>query len=407
MLRNNGRKATLTAILGGATALALSACGGSGTSQAGGEGEVSFSVTTTIGGPDNYHNVPIDDFFTAVAEESGGKFSYNFNYANSVVPPAEVGSAMADGTVDAGLVVTSYNPAEFPVSNWLSKLAFAGESGPPAAALERPAAVAEWWKTHPEAIQTDFLDQGIVPLTVGFNAHTAYHLICTEPVTSLDDAKGKSVRSPGEAWAETASALGMEPVSLPGAEMYESLQRGIVDCVMADATDMVDSNLTEVAKHYTTVNLPGFTPYGVFVSKQTWASLDDEMKTILWEQADVYLASIAEQGIGLQQELLDSPGMEFHEMEEDLSQAVADHQESVRSGAAEAAPDSIEDPDAAVEEFFSLHDSWSTVVQDELGVDSAATWAEWSDNGGSAEDIDFDTYSERVWADVFEGNRPE
>lgn len=398
------RNATLGVVA--ASALALTSCG-SGTSQSQEAEEIDLTVTTTIGGPDDYHNIPIDDMFTSMAEASEGRIDYDFNYVNSIVPPGEVGSAMASGTVDAGLVVTSYNPAEFPVSNWLSQLAFAGEAGPPAAALERSAAVAEWWKSHPEAIEADFTSQGLVPLTTGINAHTAYQLLCTEEVTSLDDARGLSVRTPGEAWADAAEALGMEAVSLPGAELYESLQRGVVDCTMADATDMMSSNLTEVANHYTMVNLPGFTPYGIFISEQVWDTLDEELKDVIWDNLDVYVESLTNQGLQLQEEILTVSGMEFHEMDDDLARALSDHQEAVLEEAINSAPDSLSDPDEAVASFFTLHEEWADIVSNDLSVASEDTWEAWFESGGTPDDIDLSAYAEAVNERVFDGNRPE
>lgn len=397
------------AAMAGSAALVLSACGGSGTSRVADDGadSVNLTVTTTIGGPDNYHNIPIDAFFSAVEEASDGQITYDFSYANAIVPPAEVGSAMADGTVDSGLVVTSYNPSEFPISNWASKLAFAGEEGPPASALARAAAVTDWWYQNPEAMQADFNDQGLVPLTPGYNAHTAYQLICSDPITSLSDAQGKSVRSPGEAWAETATAIGMEPVSLPGAEMYEALQRGIVDCVMADATDMVASDLTEVAKHYTTVNLPGFTAYGIFVGQDAWDSLSPEQQTIVWEQIPVYLESLTSEGLKLQEELLETPGMEFHTMEDDLAEALADHQQSVLDDAADNAPDSLDDPQAAVDQFVELHDTWGSIVEDDLSVTPYDSWAEWHEDGGTADSIDAGAFAQRVYDEIYAASTPQ
>lgn len=389
-----------------ASTLILSGCA-SGTAQSEGVEDESLTVTTTIGGPDDYHNIPIDDLFTSIENASDGRIGYEFNYVGSIVPPGEVGSAMGSGTIDAGLVVTSYNPSEFPVSNWLSQLAFAGETGPPAAALERSAAVAEWWKTHPEAIEADFTSQGLIPLTTGINAHTAYQLLCTEEVTSLADAQGTTVRTPGEAWADTAEALGMEPVSLPGAGIYESLQRGIVDCVMADSTDMVSSNLTEVAEHFTTINLPGFTPYGIFISKQTWDSLDESDKDIIWEELDVYVESLTREGLQLQEEILDTSGMEFHEMEADLASALEDHQNSVLEEAINSAPEGIEDPEQAVDSFLTLHEEWAEIVENDVSVASEDTWADWFEAGGTLDDIDLATYTEAVNERVFDGNRPD
>lgn len=393
----------------GITALSLAACGGSGTSAGGGaDGDtVNLSVTTTIGGPESFHNAPISDFLDAVSEATDGNVTYDFHYANSIVPPAEIGSAMADGTVDTGLVITSYNPSEFPISNWLSQLGFAGESGAPAMALERAAATTNWWFDNPEAAQADFVDKGLVPLTPGFNSITSYHLICTEPVTSLADARGKSVRTGGEAWADIAEGIGMTPVSLPGAEVYESLQRGIVDCAMIGGADMVDSSLFEVAKHYTTMNLPGFTPYGIFISKKTWDRLDDATKDAIWENLNVYMESLTLEGMELESSLLEKPGMQFNEMEPDLAEAVSRYQDSVRASAVENAPATLSDPQAAVDSFFALNEEWSEIVTDELGVASESSWSAWFEDGGEISDIDMEAYGSKLTEIVFSGNRPE
>lgn len=401
------KKAAWPAIAG-LTALSLAACGGSGTSGGGADGDtVNLSVTTTIGGPDSFHNVPISDFLDEVSSATDGNVTYDFHYANSIVPPAEIGSAMADGTVDTGLVITSYNPSEFPISNWLSQLGFAGESGAPAMALERAAATTNWWFDNPDAAQADFVDKGLIPLTPGFNAITSYHIICTEPVTSLADARGKSVRTGGQAWADIAQAIGMSPVSLPGAEVYESLQRGIVDCAMIGGADMVDSSLFEVAKHYTTMNLPGFTPYGIFISKQTWDRLDEATKDAIWDSLHVYVESLTVAGMELESSLIDKPGMQFHEMDADLADAVSTHQDQVRDSAAETAPASLPDPQAAVDSFFSLSEQWSDTVSNELGVDSETSWAAWFERGGDIADIDIEGYGSRLTETVFAGNRPE
>lgn len=394
--------------IAGITAVSLAACGGSGTSGGQTDGDtVNLSVTTTIGGPDSFHNVPISNFLDAVSDATDGDVTYTFNYANSIVPPAEIGSAMADGTVDTGLVITSYNPSEFPISNWLSQLGFAGESGAPAMTLERAAATMNWWFDNPEAAQSDFVDKGLIPLTPGFNAITSYHIICTEPVTSLADARGKSVRTGGQAWADIAEGIGMRPVSLPGAEVYESLQRGIVDCAMIAGADMVDSNLYEVAKHYTTMNLPGFTPYGIFISKKTWDTLDEATKDAIWDNLHVYAESLTVEGVELEASLLEKPGMQFHEMEPDLADAVAAYQDTVRTAAVETAPAALTDPQAAVDSFFALNEEWSQIVTEDLGVASESSWAAWFEQGGDISDIDIEGYGSWLTETIFSGNRPE
>lgn len=198
----------------------------------------------------------------------------------------------------------------------------------------------------------------------------------------------------------------MSPVSLPGAEIYESLQRGIVDCAMADAPDVLSSQLTEVAQHYTAVNLAGFTPYGIFMNQDTWESLPLDLQQIMWDELTVYVATLTEQGIALQEELLETENMTFHTAAQDLTDAVEAHHAEVLSEMVSTAPGSLADPESDLESYQELHEKWNGIVVDEMGVESAETWAEWQDNGGTLDDIDLEAYADRVMSEILAPHRP-
>src|ERR1700752_2716047 len=53
---------------------------------------------------------------------------------------------------------------------------------------------------------------------------------CREPITSLADAKGRRVRTPGGSQNDFTQSIGGQPVAIGFPEVYSALERGGVDC---------------------------------------------------------------------------------------------------------------------------------------------------------------------------------
>ena len=110
-------------------------------------------------------------------------------------------------------------------------------------------AVAE--ELYPKYFKKEFEQYGVV---VGRMAHTSpYHLFtATKAVRKLEDIKGLKVRAGGGTHAAIIGALGATQTSIPGAEAYTALQRGIVDAVhFGDAIAPV-FKVHEISKYRTT-----------------------------------------------------------------------------------------------------------------------------------------------------------
>jgi len=116
------------------------------------------------------------------------------------------------------------------------------------------AAVADWLM-HDPAAQKEWLDHNVVAFG-GFST-PSYPIICNtaEPVTSLKQLKGLKIRWPGGVNAKLTEDLGGVPVNIPGAEIYQALQTGQIDCAGVPATWLnIDNSLDEVSKSTTLVN---------------------------------------------------------------------------------------------------------------------------------------------------------
>ncbi len=104
------------------------------------------------------------------------------------------------------------------------------------------------------------------------------YLFTKKPVKGPADLKGLKVRVYGTAQTEFARALGMEPVSIPFAEVYTALERGTVDAGITGTYPGFALKWYEVTKYMVDV---GHGPVGgAFVmSKKTWDRLTPDVKT--------------------------------------------------------------------------------------------------------------------------------
>ncbi len=106
-----------------------------------------------------------------------------------------------------------------------------------------------------------------------------YFLLTTKKqVKTLDDLKGMKIRIPGGPPTEMAKALGMVPTPIPMPDMYQALDKGVVDGMGVPWEAVQGFRLYEVAKNYTMV--PMFTAYfSICGNKQKWAGLPADVRT--------------------------------------------------------------------------------------------------------------------------------
>jgi TRAP-type C4-dicarboxylate transport system substrate-binding protein len=108
-------------------------------------------------------------------------------------------------------------------------------------------------------------------------------LYCREPVKSLDDLKGKRIRVHSTALADLVKGIGGVYVSIPFAEVYTSLQRGVADCA---ATSTVAGNAQkwyEVSTQLVTLPL-GWAISAHVANKTFWDKLEPGARAFLTKE---------------------------------------------------------------------------------------------------------------------------
>lgn len=222
--------------------LLLAACGGPDSSETG-AGGMGPETTLVLGHPfPASHPIQvgaIDPFIDEVAEATGGTVTIE------VVPNGGLGPApgtyenVVAGAQDLGWALQGYTPGRFPVSG-LIEMPFTFTS-----ATEGTNALWDLYEEFPE-LRKEYSDVHLL----GLWTHDAGNLWTTgKKVASIDDVRGLTLRAPGPVQNQLITELGGSPVGMPSSELYDSLERGVVDGLMIANSGLESFGLYDVLDH--------------------------------------------------------------------------------------------------------------------------------------------------------------
>jgi TRAP-type C4-dicarboxylate transport system substrate-binding protein len=106
------------------------------------------------------------------------------------------------------------------------------------------------------------------------------------PVARLEDFRGLRLRTPSEI-APLLKSLGADPVTMPMAEVYSALSKGMIDGVIAPGDTLRSQHFTEVAGYVSLFVVPrGAYPARAMAQKK-WDALPADLRKIL-EESQAY-----------------------------------------------------------------------------------------------------------------------
>ena len=112
---------------------------------------------------------------------------------------------------------------------------------------------------------------------LSWNIQRPMQLFLTKKVSKAEDFKGLKVRSANPSFLQPFTEFGITPVAMPLGQVYESLQRGVIDAVVNAPEQCVASKWYEVTKFYCTQNL-GYGSTAMVMSKGVWDNLPSDIR---------------------------------------------------------------------------------------------------------------------------------
>ena len=174
-----------------------------------------------------------------------------------------------DGVVDGAWGMTVFNPGKFNNSLALS-LPFYVSSA------EQGSVVAcQLWEAG--LLGDDFSD--LRPLFFAQFPNSSLHTV-EKPIESLESMEGLNVITMSPSAAEITKGNDGTPLSINVTEIYEALERGTADALIAPFTVMPAFRADDHLKHHLVAPLGGALGVG-FISNDVYAGLSDEAKAVI------------------------------------------------------------------------------------------------------------------------------
>ena len=207
------------------------------------------------------------------AKRSNGELKIDINYGGVLATVGEIPSAIENGVIDMGNLVTPYFPDQFVINN---AIPFFWPQ--PKSQQELGELMLKWHKEIPAF--GDELAKYKLKL-VAVRPLPPYGFICNKPIRTLEDFKGKRIRSYGVALPATLEALGAVSVGMPDVEAYEALSNNILDCSAADIALVDAFKLSEVAKYFVDVPMGASWGHIIVMNTHKYAGLTDSEKQVI------------------------------------------------------------------------------------------------------------------------------
>ena len=188
--------------------------------------------------------------------------------------PAKLADMVRNGVADIVCTAPSYSPGKFPRIEAMEQpfmLPYGARKSNPMV-----------WKFYEDYARDEFTDYKVLAMHSdgGMGIHTA-----RKPVKVLADLKDMKLRASNRSSAKLIEALGATPVSMPPAQMTESISKGVIDGVLFTWNAMRDVKVNEVTHFHTepSANQPALssTVLTMLMNKNTFNRLPDDLKAII------------------------------------------------------------------------------------------------------------------------------
>jgi TRAP-type mannitol/chloroaromatic compound transport system substrate-binding protein len=223
--------------------------------------------TVASAGTTEYKNL-VENFAKHVKEQTGGRVEVKTYPAGMLMGSGQVPEAVSRGTLDMGHTYLVYYSGKEP-------------------ALK---AVNEWpAEVHPMQGVTWFYEGGGAELMrkivakhnmhfFGVTALLGEQIWSKKELKGVADLKGVKMRAAGLA-ADSFSRLGASVVAMPGEEVYQALQRGVIDALEFTTLPVnYGLGLHEVAKYVTMPSYSGGGTSDWIVNASAWNKLPNDLK---------------------------------------------------------------------------------------------------------------------------------
>jgi TRAP-type transport system periplasmic protein len=215
-----------------------------------------------------------EKYIAEIKAKTNGRVDITYYTGGSLTGPTVAYDGVVKGLSSMAMVFMGYTPGRFPLTQaWSLPL------GIPTSQAGTQIYMNSYKKFMPAELQ----DTKVM------------YVFCTSPsqlltkkeIKSLDDLKGMKVRTAGIT-ADYFTLLGATPVSMPVGDIYDGLQKGIIDCTNNAPGVLTDFKLEDIIKYLYMWNLPTGS-IALVMNNDVWKSLPADIQKVFEEANAKYV----------------------------------------------------------------------------------------------------------------------
>jgi TRAP-type transport system periplasmic protein len=207
-----------------------------------------------------------------IEKRTGGKVTFEYFWAGSLVKAKDLATAAGRGICDVALLATGYTRANFPLTG-VYEAVYITEK--PDAACR---AMSELYETL-EAFQVEWKNNNLKLLFFDMLPPNIFGF--RNKVASLDALKGLKIRTAGK-MANVVKKLGATAVSMSSAEIYEAMDRGLLDgFTNTSLASAATRSFPEVAPFILDPGMGNYACIETVMNLGTWSKLPPEVQAVI------------------------------------------------------------------------------------------------------------------------------
>jgi TRAP-type C4-dicarboxylate transport system substrate-binding protein len=208
-----------------------------------------------------------------IAAQTNGRVAVTQFPSGQLVRGPETFDAVRAGVADIGFVVTGFTPGRFPVMS-IAELPFMFRT-----AKSGSIALMDLYATGATANEL----RGVKVLYLHILDISTIHMR-SKQLRKPEDLKGLRVRFPSSPVKDLIAAYGGLPVGIPVGQIYENVEKGVVDGVTGGFDSMISLRVADIVKHH--LDLPLYTlTFCICMNERKFMSLPADVQKAIMDQS--------------------------------------------------------------------------------------------------------------------------
>ena len=207
-------------------------------------------------------------FAKEVEARTNGRVKITIYPSEALCKARDLYDAALQGISETAYFIPSYTAGRFPLTTVMEL-----PIGVPSAEVGTHVI----WDLYQKYLKSEY--PGVKLLSL-WTIQPAHIFTTKKPIKTLEDLRGLRIRSPGPLQTITLKEFGAAPISMPASDLYDALQRGMVDGMLTDFAALKGFRFVEVVKYCTISNFYSL-PMGYAINLKTWNSLPPDIQKVM------------------------------------------------------------------------------------------------------------------------------